>query len=225
MHFSAQLDKITGIQTPRDRPVDTLTTRQQQILEFILRYSDQTGMPPTRAEIAASMGFRSANAAEDHLRALARKGAISLKPGTSRGIRVHTPIEAPGRLPVVGNVAAGAPILAQEHISDHLQIAPDTFRPRADYLLKVRGTSMRDAGILDGDLLAVHQTRDAANNQVVVARLNDEVTVKRFSRRGSRVRLISANPGFDPIVVDLKTEDFTIEGIGVGVVRDGLPRQ
>lgn len=204
--------------------MEALTDRQRQILEFIQRYCDKAGMPPTRAEIASFMGFRSANAAEDHLKALARKGAIALTPGTSRGIRLPAPIQSAGGLPVVGDVAAGAPILAQEHISDHLRVAPETFRPRADYLLKVRGTSMRDAGILDGDLLAVHQTRDVSNGQIVVARVNDEVTVKRFSRRGNKVRLHSANPDFDPIVVDLKTDDLTIEGLGVGIVRDGLPR-
>lgn len=204
--------------------MEALTTRQQQILAFIHRYSDKAGMPPTRAEIAAFMGFRSANAAEDHLKALARKGAVSLTPGTSRGIRLHAGIRATAELPVVGNVAAGAPILAQEHISDHLRIAPDTFRPRADYLLKVRGTSMREAGILDGDLLAVHQTRDVSNGQIVVARVNDEVTVKRFGRRGNKVRLQSANPEFDAIVVDLTADDLSIEGLGVGVVREGLPR-
>jgi len=181
-------------------------------------------MPPTRAEIADHMGFRSANAAEDHLRALARKGAISLKPGTSRGIRVLGTGREPGGLPVVGKVAAGAPMLAQEHISDRLQVAPETFRPRADYLLGVRGTSMRDAGILDRDLLAVHQTRDVSNGQIVVARVNDEVTVKRFSRRGNKVRLLSENPEFETIVVDLRRDDLVIEGIGVGVVRDGLAR-
>lgn len=182
-------------------------------------------MPPTRAEIAAHMGFRSANAAEDHLKALARKGAISLTPGMSRGIRLQTTAPPVNSLPVVGNVAAGGPILAEEHISDHLQIAPDTFRPRADYLLKVRGASMRDAGILDGDLLAVHQTRHAENGQIVVARINDEVTVKRFNRRGSnKVRLHSANPDFETIVVDLRSDDLTIEGLGVGVVRGGLAR-
>jgi len=205
--------------------LEALTTRQQQILEFILRYSEKTGMPPTRAEIASHMGFRSPNAAEDHLRALDRKGAITLTPGTSRGIRVNTGHEAPGFLPVVGRVAAGAPILAQEHISDRLQIAPDTFRPRADYLLKVQGASMRDAGILDGDLLAVHQTREAANGQIVVARVNDDVTVKRFSRRGNKVRLLSANEDYEPIVVDLKRQELTLEGLGVGVVREGLARR
>jgi len=181
-------------------------------------------MPPTRAEIASFMGFRSANAAEDHLRALERKGAITLTPGTSRGIRVNAHHDAPGFLPVVGRVAAGAPILAQEHISDRLQIAPDTFRPRADYLLKVQGASMRDAGILDGDLLAVHQTREASNGQIVVARVNDEVTVKRFNRRGNKVRLLSANPDYEPIVVDLRQEELILEGLGVGVVREGLAR-
>ena len=199
-----------------------LTSRQQQVLELILRHIDKAGMPPTRAEIAASMGFRSANAAEDHLKALEKKGVIGLTPGTSRGIRVYTDRRASGLLPVVGRVAAGAPILAQEHISDHLQIAPETFRPKADYLLKVRGTSMTEAGILDGDLLAVHRTRDAVNGQIVVARVNDEVTVKRFSRRGNKVRLMSANPEFEPIVVDLRRDEMTIEGLGVGVVRNRL---
>ncbi len=205
--------------------MEALTNRQQQILEFIQGYSEKAGMPPTRAEIAAYMGFRSANAAEDHLKALARKGAISLTPGMSRGIHLQKAAPPVNSLPVVGNVAAGAPILAEEHISDHLQIAPDTFRPRADYLLKVRGASMRDAGILDGDLLAVHQTRHAENGQIVVARINDEVTVKRFTRRGSnKVRLHSANPDFETIVVDLRTDELTIEGLGVGVVRGGLAR-
>ncbi|MGA8260294.1 MAG: transcriptional repressor LexA [Arenicellales bacterium] len=205
--------------------MQSLTSRQQQILEFLIRYIDKAGMPPTRVEIAAAMGFRSANAAEDHLKALEKKGAINLTKGMSRGIRVRGESrQEAGLLPVVGRVAAGAPILAEEHISDHLQIAPDTFRPRADYLLKVKGTSMLDAGILDGDLLAVHRTREAANGQIVVARVGDEVTVKRFSRRGNKVRLISANPDFAPIVVDLRTDELTIEGLGVGVVRDRLPR-
>lgn len=204
--------------------LESLTNRQQQILDFIIRYSAKAGMPPTRAEIAEFMGFRSANAAEDHLRALDRKGAVTLTPGMSRGIRVNTKDHPPGLLPVVGRVAAGAPILAQEHISDRLQIAPDTFRPRADYLLKVQGASMRDAGILDGDLLAVHQTREAVNGQIIVARVNDEVTVKRFHRRGKKVRLLSANEDYDPILVDLAAQELVIEGRGVGVVRAGLPR-
>lgn len=205
--------------------MEALTSRQQEILEFINRHIGKNGMPPTRAEIAAAMGFRSANAAEDHLKALVRKGAITLTPGTSRGIRVRTGRRAPGMLPVVGRVAAGAPILAEEHISDQLEIAPDTFRPRADYLLTVKGASMVEAGILDGDLLAVHQTRDVSNGQIVVARVNDEVTVKRFNRRGNKVRLIPANPEFDPIVVDLRRDELTIEGLGVGVVRGGLGRR
>ncbi len=205
--------------------MEALTSRQQEVLEFILRYIGRNGMPPTRAEIASSMGFRSANAAEDHLKALERKGAITLSHGTSRGIRVHVDRRAPGFLPVVGRVAAGAPILAEEHISDQLEISPDTFRPRADYLLKVQGTSMREAGILDGDLLAVHRSRDAANGQIVVARVNDDVTVKRFNRRGNKVRLLSANPEFPPIVVDLKRDELTIEGLGVGVVRGGLAQK
>lgn len=205
--------------------MQSLTSRQQQILEFLIRYIEKAGMPPTRAEIAAAMGFRSANAAEDHLKALEKKGAIALTKGTSRGIRVQGERRRePGLLPVVGRVAAGAPILAEEHISDHLQIASDTFRPRADYLLKVKGTSMLDAGILDGDLLAVHRTREATNGQIVVARVGDDVTVKRFSRRGYKVRLISANPEFAPIIVDLRTDELTIEGLGVGVVRDHLSR-
>jgi len=205
--------------------LQSLTTRQQQVLDFIIRYGNKAGMPPTRAEIAEFMGFRSANAAEDHLRALDRKGAITLTPGMSRGIRVNTTRHAPGLLPVVGRVAAGAPILAQEHISEHLQVAPDTFRPRADYLLKVKGMSMRDAGILDGDLLAVHQSREAGNGQIVVARLNDEVTVKRFQQRGRRVRLLSANDDYEPILVDLGEQELVIEGRGVGIVRAGLPRR
>ena len=205
--------------------MQSLTSRQEQVLEFLLRYMDRAGMPPTRAEIAAAMGFRSANAAEDHLKALEKKGAIVLTKGMSRGIRVHgARPRAPGSLPVVGRVAAGAPILAEEHISDHFQVAPDAFRPRADYLLKVRGTSMLDVGILDGDLLAVHRTREAANGQIVVARVGDEVTVKRFARRGNKVHLISANPNFDPIVVDLRTDELTIEGLGVGIVRERLAR-
>ena len=198
-----------------------LTDRQQQVLNFILEHIADTGMPPTRTEITRALGFRSTNAAEDHLKALARKGAIELVSGTSRGIRVLAGVE-PG-LPVVGKVAAGAPILAHEHIESHCRIDPGLFSPRADYLLMVKGTSMRDAGILDGDLLAVHRTSEANNNQVVVARLNDEVTVKRFKRRGNTVQLLPENPEFAPIIVDLRHEPLVIEGIGVGVVRKGKP--
>lgn len=224
MQYKPMLDRITGLCNPSHDDLEALTTRQQQIYDFIVRYSDKAGMPPTRAEIASFMGFRSANAAEDHLKALARKGVISLTPGTSRGIRIQAGQRVSGFLPVVGRVAAGSPILAQEHISDRMQVAPDSFRPRADYLLKVKGTSMRDAGILDGDLLAVHQTSDVANGQIVVARVNDEVTVKRFHRRGNKVRLLPENPDFQPIIVDLKQQELTIEGLGVGVLRDKLAR-
>ena len=201
-----------------------LTPRQAQILELIRRFVADTGYPPTRAEIARELGFRSANAAEDHLKALARKGALELQPGASRGIRLlgDEPEAEPG-LPVIGRVAAGSPILAEEHIDRRYPVGPDVFAPRADYLLKVRGMSMRDAGILDGDLLAVHKTHEARNGQIVVARLQDEVTVKRFERRGQLVRLIAENPDFSPIEVDLRREPLTIEGLGVGIIRtDGF---
>ena len=194
-----------------------LTPRQQEILELIRAFVAEFGIPPTRAEIAAELGFRSPNAAEEHLRALARKGAIELTPGTSRGIRL---LES-GGLPVIGRVAAGQPILAEAHVEDHYDLDPGLFHPRADYLLRVRGQSMRDAGILDGDLLAVHATREAASRQIVVARLDDEVTVKRFHRRGRRVELRPENPDFEPIVVDLKEQSLVIEGRAVGVLRNG----
>ncbi len=199
-----------------------LTPRQSQILELIRKYLDETGFPPTRAEISRAFGFHSANAAEEHLRALARKGAIELLKGTSRGIRLLLPEPAMG-LPVVGRVAAGRPILATEQVEDHHAIDPGLFHPRADYLLRVRGMSMRDAGILDGDLLAVHTTRQAENGQIVVARLEDEVTVKRFRRHGRwkhRVQLLPENPDFAPIEVDLRRQELVIEGLGVGLLRD-----
>lgn len=197
--------------------VEHLTERQAQILELIRQFVSERGHPPTRAEIAQALGFKSANAAEDHLRALARKGAIEIVPGTSRGIRLP---EEPG-LPVVGRVAAGNPILAQEHVEDHYPMDPGLFHPRADYLLRVHGLSMRDAGILDGDLLAVHRSPEAANGQVVVARLEDEVTVKRFQRDGHEVRLLPENPEFKPIIVDLRQQAIEIEGIAVGILRNG----
>jgi len=197
----------------------SLTPRQNQILELIRRFMIEHGMPPTRAEIARALGFRSANAAEEHLKALARKGVIELLPGASRGIRLN---EAQG-IPVVGQVAAGSPILAQEHIEDHYQVDPALFHPRADYLLRVCGMSMRDAGILDGDLLAVRRTTEAANGQVVVARVQDEVTVKRFRRRGHQVELLAANPEFHDIHIDLRRQPLVIEGLGVGVIRNGTP--
>jgi len=194
----------------------TLTGRQTEILELIRSYVAEEGCPPTRAEIATTLGFRSANAAEDHLRALERKGVIELVPGTSRGIRL---VEDEAGLPVVGRVAAGEPILAEQHIEDYCQLDPTSFQPRADYLLRVSGDSMRDIGILDGDLLAVHSTRHAENGQVVVARLDDDVTVKRFRQRGAIVRLLPENPDYEPIRVDLREQSLVIEGLAVGVLR------
>ena len=199
-----------------------LTNRQRQVLDFIRAHIAASGAPPTRAEIARALGFRSATAAEDHLQALARKGVIVLAIGTSRGIRIVNHGDEQG-LPVVGRVAAGAPILAQEHIASHCCVEPGLFTPRADYLLEVKGMSMRDAGILDGDLLAVHRSGEARNGQVVVARLGDEVTVKRFKRQGNIVRLLPENAEFAPIVVDLRQAPLVIEGIGVGVLRKGRP--
>jgi len=179
-------------------------------------------MPPTRVEIAEAMGFRSANAAEDHLKALYRKGAIEMYAGSSRGIRL-VEAEKPG-IPVVGQVAAGNPILAEENIEDHYRLDPGLFHPPADYLLRVRGSSMRDIGILNGDLLAVHRTQDVSSGEVVVARLDDEVTVKRFRRRGNKVRLMPENDSFRPIEVDLRHDNLVIEGIAVGVIRDGIKK-
>ncbi|NMT64739.1 transcriptional repressor LexA [Marinobacter orientalis] len=195
-----------------------LTARQTQVLEIIRRYVDETGYPPTRAEIATELGFRSANAAEEHLRALARKGAIEMVPGASRGIRLPD-VEADPGLPVIGQVAAGSPILAQEHIEDHCTLQPEFFSPSADYLLRVRGMSMKDIGILDGDLLAVHRTSDVHNGQIVVARVGEEVTVKRFRKDGSKVYLVAENEEFAPIEVDLTEQELFIEGLGVGVIR------
>ena len=194
-----------------------LTLRQQEILQLIRDRIEATGMPPTRAEIAQEFGFRSPNAAEEHLKVLARKGVLELLPGASRGIRLTNG----GGLPVVGRVAAGNPILAQENIEAHYQIDSALFSPRADYLLKVRGMSMKDAGILDGDLLAEHRSSEARAGQVVVARLDDEVTVKRFRKNGHVVQLLPENPDFEPIVVDLRSRELVIEGIGVGVIRHG----
>jgi repressor LexA len=203
-----------------------LTARQQQILDWIRRQLEATGMPPTRAEIAAGLGFRTASSAEDHLRALARKGAIELLPGASRGLRLKDLPEFPGMgLPIVGRVAAGHPILAAEHVEAHLRLDPALFSPRADYLLRVHGASMKDAGILDGDLLAVHRSTEARSGQIVVARLGgpggDEVTVKRLKRRGAQVLLVAENPDFAPIVVEGGREALVIEGIGVGLFRSG----
>jgi repressor LexA len=196
-----------------------LTPRQARVLRFIQRSLGETGMPPTRAEIAAELGFRSPNAAEEHLRVLARKGVIQLLPGASRGIRLRDTLREQMALPLVGRVAAGRPILAEENITEHLQVDPAVFHPRPHYLLKVVGMSMKDAGILDGDLVAVHRTSEVRNRQIIVARLENEVTVKRYRQEGSVVWLLPENPEFEPLRVDLKEESMLIEGIVVGVVR------
>ncbi len=184
----------------------------------------ETGMPPTRAEIARQLGFRSANAAEEHLKALARKGVIEILPGTSRGIKLNIPLDNDAQeeegLPLIGRVAAGEPILAQEHVESHYKVDPALFQPHADFLLRVNGMSMKDIGILDGDLLAVHRTTDVHNGQVVVARVDEDVTVKRLEKRGREVLLHAENDEFAPIKVDLATEHFAIEGIAVGVIRN-----
>ena len=196
---------------------DDPTPRQQEILDFIRNSMEVFSMPPTRAEIASAFGFASPNAAEDHLRALAKKGAITLEPGSARGIRL---VEQLG-LPLIGTVAAGSPLLAVENRLGNLRIDPALFSPQADYLLRVRGLSMIDAGILDGDLLAVHRTTEASNGQIVVARLGDEVTVKRFKRRGTMVELIAENRDFAPILVNTRKEPLAIEGVAVGLIRGG----
>ena len=197
---------------------ESLTRRQQQILDLIRKTIEQTGMPPTRADICEFFGFRSPTAAEDHLRALDRKGYIELLPGRSRGIRLVLE-DALSGLPLVGRVAAGAPLLAEQNVEDYFDIDASRFQPRADYLLRVRGDSMKDIGILDHDLLAVHSTREALNGQIVVARLGDEVTVKRFRKRGNQVTLEAENPDFADIRIDFGETEFAIEGLGVGVVR------
>jgi repressor LexA len=221
-----------------------LTPRQQQILDLVQSAIERTGAPPTRAEIAAELGFRSANAAEEHLQALARKGVIELVGGTSRGIRLKSdtlralnaarlsaygkqyslplPSLAQLTLPLVGRVAAGSPILAQEHIDQTFLMEASMFPRRPDYLLKVRGMSMRDAGILDGDLLAVQKATDAKNGQIVVARLGDDVTVKRFRRTRHGVELIPENPEFKTIVVPPDAADFQLEGLAVGLIRNTM---
>ena len=222
-----------------------LTDRQQQILDLVQSAIARTGAPPTRAEIATELGFRSANAAEEHLQALARKGVIELIGGTSRGIRLRTEtlrqlnlqrtkqysLPLPGMaqlsLPLIGRVAAGSPILAQEHVDQTYQVEASMFPRRPDYLLKVRGMSMRDAGIIDGDLLAVQKASDAKNGQIVVARLGDEVTVKRFRRNRTNIELIPENPDFETIVVPTTGADagelqFEIEGLAVGLIRNHM---
>ena len=241
--------------------MDELTPRQRQVLALIRAHIAETGYPPTRADIARSLGFRSANAAEEHLRALARKGVIEISKGTSRGLRLaggwamppedaeRAPAASDGagtrsgarlgalravddggrrmedtHLPVIGRVAAGQPILATEHVESQFEVAPNAFRPRADYLLRVRGDSMRDIGILDGDLLAVHAQATADPGQVVVARIDEDVTVKRLARgeRPNEIRLLAENPAFEPIVVNLRERAFSIEGLAVGVLRSRM---
>ena len=205
-----------------------LTPRQSEILDFIRQSLVDSGAPPTRDEIARAFGFRSINAAEQHLQALQKKGLIELVAGTSRGIRLKETVlalkEAAAEfgLPLIGKVAAGSPILAQENVLKHPAIDPLMFKPRADYLLEVRGMSMRDAGILDGDWLAVHKQATAHTGQVVVARLGDEVTVKRLRLRGQRAELIAENPDYKPIVVDMRRDPLSIEGIAVGVIRPSI---
>jgi repressor LexA len=196
-----------------------LTLRQEQVLNLIKKYAEETGYPPTRAEIANILGYKSANAAEEHIKALARKGAIEIIPGASRGIRLPE-VENLG-IPIIGRVAAGNPILAQENIEDYCNIPHQFFNPTADYFLRVKGMSMKDIGILDGDLLAVHSTQQVRNGQIVVARIDDEVTVKRFKKtnNNSIVELWPENAEFSVITVDLQKQEFTIEGLSVGVIR------
>ncbi|MDC0612457.1 transcriptional repressor LexA [Vibrio sp.] len=202
-----------------------LTPRQQQVFDLIRAKIDETGMPPTRAEIAKELGFRSANAAEEHLKALARKQVIEIVPGASRGIRIlgattESANDEDGGLPLIGQVAAGEPILAQEHVEAHYQVDPSMFKPSADFLLRVHGESMKNIGIMDGDLLAVHKTQDVRDGQVVVARVEDDVTVKRIERQGSKVYLHAENDEFAPIEVDLTFQQLTIEGLAVGIIRN-----
>ncbi|MDG1204422.1 MAG: transcriptional repressor LexA [Pseudomonadales bacterium] len=194
-----------------------LTPRQTEVLDFIKRYMSDTGYPPTRADIATELGFKSANASEEHLKALARKGAIEMIPGTSRGIKLP---EEDG-LPIVGRVAAGSPILAEEHIENHCEIPPSFFNPPADYLLTVQGDSMIEVGILDGDLIAVHKTQNLNTGDIVVARIEDEVTVKRLKTNRSKyqITLLPENKDYNPIEVDLREQSFAFEGLMVGVIR------
>lgn len=215
------LYKKTGVSMKQFK---ALTARQQEVYDLLKRHLENTGMPPTRAEISKELGFRSPNAAEEHLKALARKGVIEIISGTSRGIRLLLEEaerdENPG-LPLVGRVAAGAPILAEQHIEGTYQVDANMFKPQADFLLKVYGQSMKNIGILDGDLLAVHSTKDVRNGQIVVARIEDEVTVKRLERKGSVIYLHAENEEFAPIVVDLNQQpNFEIEGIAVGIIRN-----
>lgn len=199
--------------------MEKLTQRQQQVLDLIRQCIEDTGYPPTRAEIAKSLGFKSANAAEEHLKALARKGAIEMIAGTSRGIRLP---ESSG-IPIIGRVAAGNPILAEAHIEDYCALPSSFFKPQADFFLSVQGDSMIDVGIFDGDLLAVHSTPTAKNGDIIVARIEEEVTVKRLKRTDQRhlLKLLPENADYKPISVDLRNQEFSIEGLAVGVLRRG----
>lgn len=194
-----------------------LTQRQTEILKLIQSFVENTGFPPTRSDIARALSFKSANAAEDHLKAIEKKGHIKLTRGTSRGIQL---LKNSG-LPIVGRVAAGQPILSEEHIQNRVQVEQSLFKPAADYLLKVRGSSMRDVGIQDGDLLAVHASSEARSGQIIVARINQEVTVKRFKRKSKDIWLEAENPDFPHIYLNSERDDFAIEGIAVGIIRNG----
>ncbi len=198
-----------------------LTPRQSQVLKIIQEFIADYGMPPTRADIARELGFRSLNAAEEHLKALQKKGVIELIPGASRGIQLKDSLREQIGLPLVGRVAAGSPILAEEHIETHYKIDPSIFDPAPHYLLRVYGMSMKDVGILDGDLVAVHRTPEVRSRQIVVARIEDEVTVKRYRQEGNVVWLLPENEEFEPIEVDLNTQAMVIEGVVVGVIRNG----
>jgi repressor LexA len=200
-----------------------LTPRQTQILKMIQDFIAETGMPPTRADIASELGFKSANAAEEHLRALQKKGVLELIPGASRGIQLKDSLREQMGLPLVGRVAAGSPILAEEHIETHYKLDPALFHPKPHYLLRVYGMSMKNAGILDGDLVAVHRTPEVRSRQIVVARLDDEVTVKRYRQDGRVVWLLPENEDFEPIQVNLEEQAMVIEGVVVGIIRDGMP--
>jgi repressor LexA len=208
---------------PKMTKMAQLTPRQSQILQMIQEFMSESGMPPTRAEIARELGFKSANAAEEHLRALQRKGVLELIPGASRGIQLKDSLREQLGLPLVGRVAAGSPILAEEHIETHYRIDQALFNPKPHYLLRVEGMSMKNAGILHGDLVAVHRTPEVRSRQIVVARVEDEVTVKRYRQEGSLVWLMPENEEFEPIRVDLNSQSMVIEGVVVGVIRDGMP--
>ncbi len=219
-----------------NQPLPKLTARQEEILQLVQDSIAENGAPPTRSEIAQRLGFASANAAEEHLKALAKKGYLELSPGTSRGIKIRESLRQTAKqlslpsqmiaqltLPLIGRVAAGSPILAMEHVEKQVPVDPSLFSQGADYLLKVKGLSMRDAGILDGDYLAVKKASEARNGDIVVARIDDEVTVKRWLKtktsKGIQIQLIAENPDFDPIIIENDGRDFSIEGLAVGLIR------